>query len=104
VKTRTALLLAVVASSAFVATEIWLRKAPTQTPSTSSPIHVAQNVDPGVEVKEEPVLPTDPAAKQRAIDVELNRAIKRELDIEVNRAIERALSDAQYDRKHRSDR
>ena len=36
----------------------------------------------------------DPAAKQRAIDAELNRAIKRTIDVEVNTAIGRALSDA----------
>lgn len=34
------------------------------------------------------------AIKERAIDAELNRAVKRTIEVEVNRAIERALSDA----------
>jgi hypothetical protein len=37
-------------------------------------------------------MPADPAVKQRAIDAELDRAIKRTIDMEVNRAIEGALS------------
>lgn len=34
---------------------------------------------PGAEVKAEPAPPSDPAAKQKAIDGELNRAIERAL-------------------------
>lgn len=46
---------------------------------------VVQYAAPKAEVKAEPTLPTDPAAKQRAIDEELDRAIKRPIDVELNR-------------------
>jgi hypothetical protein len=56
-------------------------------------------------VEAEPTLPTDPAAKQRAIDAELNRAIQRMIHVELDRAIGRAPSDAsEGDRKHPGDR
>ena len=91
-KTRTALLIAIVVTGTFVAAEIGKRNGPVQTPGTSSLARVAQYADPRAEAKAEPTLPTDPAAKQRAIDAELNRAI------------ERALSDAsEDDLKHDSD-
>ena len=83
-----------VGTGVFVAAEIGKRNGPLQTPGTSFPLRVAQYADPQAEVKAEPTLPTEPAAKQRAIDAELNRAIKRAIDVEVNRAIKRALSDA----------
>jgi hypothetical protein len=91
VKTRTALLIAVVGIGAFAAVEIVRRNGPAQIPSASSPVRVAEYADPQAEVKAEPTLPTDPAAKQRTIDAELNRVTKR------------ALLDAQDDRKHRND-
>jgi hypothetical protein len=50
--------------------------------------------------KPEPTLLTDPAAKQRALDAELNRATKRAIDVELNRAIRRALSYANEDDCH----
>jgi hypothetical protein len=77
-----------------VAAEIGKRNRPVQTPGTSSPNRIARYADPQVDVKAEPALPTDLAATQRAIDAELNRAIKRAIDVELNRAIERALSEA----------
>jgi hypothetical protein len=104
VRTRTALPIAVVGIGGFVAIEIGRRNEPVQTPGTSSPVQVSQYADPQAEVKAEPTLPTDPAAKQRAIDAELNRAIKRAIDVEQNRAIARALSDAsEDDLKYHSD-
>ncbi|MGA8656600.1 MAG: hypothetical protein WB586_10675 [Chthoniobacterales bacterium] len=80
-----------------MAAEIGKRNRPVHTPGTSSPIRVARYAGPQVEVKAEPALPPDPAATQRAIDAELNRAIKRAIDVELNRAIERALSEASED-------
>jgi hypothetical protein len=104
VKTRTALVIAVVGIGIFVAAEIGKRNGPVQNPGTSSPVRVVQYADPKVKVKAEPTLPTDPAAKQRVIDAELNRAVKRAIDVEQNRAIARALSDAsEDDLKHHSD-
>ena len=86
-----------------MAAEIGKRNRPVQTSGTSSPVGVAQYSDQA-EVKAEPTLPTDPAAKQRAVDTELNRAIKQAVDVELNRAIARALSDASKDDlKHHSD-
>jgi hypothetical protein len=89
---------------AFVAIGLSMRNEPVQTPDTSSPVQVAQYAKPQAGVKAEPTRQTDPAAKQRAINAELNRAIKQAIDNEVNRAIGRALSDtSEDDRKHRSD-
>jgi hypothetical protein len=86
-----------------VAAEIGNRSAPTQT-SSAAATQVVQYADPKAEVKAEPTLPSDPAAKQRAMDAELDRATKRAIDVELNRAIMRAFSDAkEYDRKHRGD-
>ena len=80
-KTRTALLLVVLGIGTFVVAEIRKRHAPVQTPATSSPARVAHYADPQVKVEAEPT-PDDPVAKQRAIDAELNRAIKRVIDVE----------------------
>ena len=66
---------------------------PTQAPGTSSPGQVGQHGDSQVKVEAEPT-PADPAAKQRAIDAELNRDIRRAIDVEVSRAIQGAPSDA----------
>jgi hypothetical protein len=55
-------------------------------------------MEPKSEVNPEPMVSADPAATQRAIDGELNRAMKRALDVEVNRTIRRALSDANDNR------
>jgi len=81
VKKRTALLLVVVCIGTFVVAEIRKRHAPVQTPATSSPARVAHYADSQVKVEAEPT-PVDPVAKQRAIDAELNRAIKRIIDAE----------------------
>jgi hypothetical protein len=81
VKTRTALLLVVVGIGAFVVAEIRKHQAPFQTPATSSQARVAHYANPQVKVEAEPT-PADPVAKQRAIDAELNRAIKRVIDVE----------------------
>ncbi|MGA8654794.1 MAG: hypothetical protein WB586_01480 [Chthoniobacterales bacterium] len=94
-KTRTAFLVVILGIGIFVAAEIGKRDRPGQTPGT--PIRVARYADAQVDVKAESALPTDPTAKQRAIDAELNRAIKRAIDVELNRAIERALSEASED-------
>jgi len=93
VKTRTAVLIAVVGIGAFVAIGINRRNAPTQAPGTSSPGRVGERGDSQVKVEAEPT-PADPAAKQRAIDAELNRDIRRAIDVEVSRAIQGAPSDA----------
>jgi len=98
VKIRNAVLVAVVGIGAFVAIGINRRNAPTQAPGTSSPARVGQHGGPQVKVEAEPT-PVDPAAKQRAIDAELNRDIKRAINVEMNRAKEHTLSGAKgYDR------
>jgi len=104
VKKRTAILLVVVIGiGAFVAVEIGKRNRPVQTRSTSSPMPVAQDADSWAKAEAEST-PVDPAAKQRAIDAELNRAIKRTIDVELNRASSRPLSDLNDDdRKHNDD-
>ena len=81
VKTRTALLLVVVSIGTFVVAEIRKRHVPVQTAATSSPARVAHYADSQVKVEAEPT-PADPVAKQRAIDAELNRAIRRMIDLE----------------------
>ena len=104
-KKRTAILLVVVIGiGAFVAVEIGKRNRPVQTRSASSPMPVAQDADFRAKVEAEST-PVDPAAKQRAIDAELNRAIKRTIEMEPNRAIGGAPSDAsEGERKHPGDR
>jgi len=81
VKTRTALLVVVVGIGTLVVAEMRKRHVPVQTPGTSSPARVAHYADSQVKVEPEPTL-ADPVAKQRAIDAELNRAIKRMIDVE----------------------
>jgi hypothetical protein len=105
VKKRTATLLVVVIGlGAFVAVEIGKRNSPLQTRSTSSPMPVAQDADSWATAEAEST-PVDPAAKQRAIDAELNRAIKRTIEMEPNRAIGGVPSDAsEGERKHPGDR
>lgn len=93
-KTRTALLVAVIGVCAFLITEIGKRNLPLQT-SGIAVTHLVKHVD-GVN-KPEPTLVADPAAKQKAIDEELARAVKRTQEVELNRAIQRALSDASQD-------
>jgi hypothetical protein len=85
VKTRTPLLIAFVGTGAFVTAEIDRCGEPTQT-SSAAAIQVVQYADPQAGVKAEPTLPNDPVAKQRAVDAELDKAIRRAIDIEVNRA------------------
>jgi hypothetical protein len=92
------ILIAVVGIGSFVAIGINRRNGPPQAPGTSSPARVAQHGGPQVKVEAEPT-PADPAAKQRTLDVELNRDIKRAINVEANRAMEHALSGAKgYDR------
>jgi len=81
VKTRAALLVVIVGIGTFVVAEIRKRHAPVQTPATSSPAQVAHYANSQVKVGAKPT-PADPVAKQRAIDAELNRAIKRMIDAE----------------------
>jgi hypothetical protein len=95
-KIRTVVLIAVVGIGAIVAIGINRRNAATQDPDTSSPARVGQHRDPQVKVEAEPT-PADPAAKQRAIDAEMNRDIRRAIDVEVNRA-KAADWDRQYHR------
>jgi hypothetical protein len=92
------ILIAVVGIGSFVAIGINRRNALTQAPGTSSPVRVGQHGGPQVKVEAEP-MPADPAAKQRAMDAELNRDIKRAINVEANRAMEHAPSGAKgYDR------
>ena len=102
-KKRTATLLVVIIGiGAFVVVEIGKRNTPVQTRSTSSPMPVAQDADSWAKAEAEST-PVDPAAKQRAIDAELNRAIKRTIDVELNRAISRPLSDLNDDDRNHND-
>ena len=92
------ILIAVVGIGSIVAIGINRHNGPTQAPGTSSPAQVGQHGGPQVKVEAEPT-PVDPAAKQRAIDAELNRDIKRAINVEMNRAKEHTLSGAKgYDR------
>jgi hypothetical protein len=93
-RSRTAIIFAVVGIGAFVALELGKRNESVQTPNTPSQVGAAEYAEVQARVEAELTLPIDPAAKQRAIDAELNRAVKRAIEVEVNRAIERALSDA----------
>lgn len=95
-KTRTALLVAAIGVFTFLAIEMDKHNRPTQTSSTAA-TDVARYAD-GVN-EPEPMLVADPAAKQRVIDAELDRAIKRTQDVELNRAIQRALSDGSPNRE-----
>jgi hypothetical protein len=80
VKTRTALLIAIVGIGTFVAAEIGKRKGPVQTRGISSPVRVAHYADRRAETKAKPALPTDPGIKQRATDAEMNRAIEQVIE------------------------